>query len=237
MSQSYARVALGRRADSRPPVIREWCCPHIELWETHRPHEVLGLWIGSYLQLCSLKLAAFPQPTQRVKAIKGRLAWPPHLHLKNLPGTSFSNTAEDPKERMLWIHARYLSRNPNFCNINRIAGCSTVSNAFSKSSFKTIARRREWWHWCLYSKLHTRQSWIERDLMKPYWFWCTNWRITVYSLFARSFVISLIEQFSRDIGLKSPTCWAPSILGISVMYESFMLWRQTELSWKAKHRS
>jgi len=38
-----------------------------------------------------------------------------------------------------------------------------------------------------------------------------------------------MEQLSREMGLKSPTFWAPSILGIRVMKVSLMLWRQTKL--------
>jgi hypothetical protein len=42
-------------------------------------------------------------------------------------------------------------------------------------------------------------------------------RIAFYSLFAKTFVINLIEEFKRDIGLKSFTLLGLSILGIIVI--------------------
>jgi hypothetical protein len=45
-----------------------------------------------------------------------------------------------------------------------------------------------------------------------------------------------MEQSNKEIGLKSLTRRAPSVLGIKVMKESFILFKQTALSWKAKQR-
>ena len=148
---------------------------------------------------------------------------------------SLSSTAQVADEKICFIQLIQVWPKPLHSISVSMAWCSILSKAFPKSSFNITISFFEWWQRCKYSKDQAMQSWMVLVLMKSYWFLCTNGRITVGSLFARSFVISLIEPFSKEIGLKSPTCWAPSILGISVMYESFMLCRQTELSWKAKH--
>jgi len=55
-----------------------------------------------------------------------------------------------------------------------------------------------------------------------------------WSLFARSLVMILIEEFNKEIGLKSLIVVAPSTFGISVMKESFMLLRQMSSEWKSR---
>jgi hypothetical protein len=49
-------------------------------------------------------------------------------------------------------------------------------------------------------------------------------------------VISLIDEFSKEIGLKSENFEGLSILGTKVIYELFMLLRQIVLLLKPSHR-
>jgi hypothetical protein len=63
----------------------------------------------------------------------------PLLHLKNLPGTPFRSTADEPDDKIQWIQDIHLSGKLKCCNISRIVECSTVSNAFSKSNLRIIA--------------------------------------------------------------------------------------------------
>ena len=201
----------------------------------------LGDGIGSLRKPCWAALLRMDcsRSAARTKS-KGERGSPcltPLLQWKVFPGILFNNTAEVPDLRIDSIHDLHFNPKPLWAKTSKITLCSILSNAFSKSNFRTTISFLEWWHKWRYSKDQARQSWIVLVLMKPYWFWCTSWRITLCSLFANSFVINLIEQFSKEIGLKSPTCYAPSILGIRVINESFMLWRQTKFSWKSVQRA
>jgi hypothetical protein len=53
--------------------------------------------------------------------------------------------------------------------------------------------------------------------------------ITDCNLFANSFVTSLIDELSNEIGLKSLTFFGLSTLGTSTIYESLMLCRHIVL--------
>jgi hypothetical protein len=61
--------------------------------------------------------------------------------------------------------------------------------------------------------------------------------MTRCSLSARSLVRSLIEEFKREIGLKSPMLTGQSFLGIKVMNEELMLLKHTSPSKKSLKRS
>jgi hypothetical protein len=61
--------------------------------------------------------------------------------------------------------------------------------------------------------------------------------ITCWSLSAKIFVMSLMEEFRREIGLKSPTKRGHSFLGIKVIKEELMLLRQMYPSKKPLQRS
>ena len=108
------------------------------------------------------------------------------------PGTSLRSTIEVAIERISLIYPAYpfLTNAPSFKN-RRIAWCSTLSKAFSKSSFKMTIPFLEWWHKCKYSKAQSTQSWIVLDLLNPHWFLCINFIISLYNLIASNFVISL----------------------------------------------
>jgi hypothetical protein len=53
--------------------------------------------------------------------------------------------------------------------------------------------------------------------MNPYWLAWTRGIITYCNLLARILVISLMEEFRREIVLKSPIEMGQSFLGIKVM--------------------
>jgi hypothetical protein len=59
--------------------------------------------------------------------------------------------------------------------------------------------------------------------------------MTCYSLSASSLVRSLSAEFNREIGLKSPTLMGLSHLGMRVIKELLMLWRQRFPSKKSSH--
>jgi hypothetical protein len=63
------------------------------------------------------------------------------------------------------------------------------------------------------SNAQIMKSWIVLPFKKPYWFWWINFVITCWSISAKILVISLIEQLSDDIGLKSLTETRLSFLG------------------------
>jgi hypothetical protein len=125
----------------------------------------------------------------------------PCLHLKNLLGTPLRRTADDPDPRMLRIQFTHLTGKPICSIIRMITKCSTVSNAFSKSSFKMIACLLDWWQWCMYSKLHANQSCMVRVWMKPYWLRCMSPTITTWRWSARILVTNLRLMFMSEIGL------------------------------------
>ena len=151
----------------------------------------------------------------------------PLLHLKNFPGTPLSRIAEEPVSRMHFIHSNHFSRNPRCSIIVRIAWCSTVSKAFSKSSFRIITSLLDCWHWWIYSKHQAMQSWIVLDLMNPYWLSCSNCSIKLYNLSARILVNNLMLQLSRDMGLKPLTDSKFLTFGTSVMKEWLILSKLT----------
>ena len=62
----------------------------------------------------------------------------PLLHLKFFHGIPFRRTAELAVLRRFCIQLTHFSENPLCFRISRIAWCSTLSKAFSKSSFRMI---------------------------------------------------------------------------------------------------
>lgn len=74
----------------------------------------------------------------------------------------------------------------------------------------------------MYSKLQARQSWIERERMKPYWFLCTSLSITGCNLSARILVRIFKLMFNNEMGLKSLTVSGCPTLGTKVMNELLM---------------
>jgi hypothetical protein len=132
---------------------------------------------------------------------RGSSCLTPLLHLKRFPGTPFSRTVVDLEFRILSIELIQISGRPSWAIINKITWCSTRSKAFSKSNYRIIAFLLEWWHWWMYSKHQTRQSWIVLVQMKPYWFLCTRLLISLCNLSARILIISLGEIFIKEMGL------------------------------------
>ena len=80
----------------------------------------------------------------------------PRLHWNFLPGTPLRMTDEFPVDKIVLIHEIHLLGKPIRLRICVMATCSTVSNAFSKSSLRMIASLLQCLHWCMYSKLHAR---------------------------------------------------------------------------------
>jgi len=131
---------------------------------------------------------------------KGSPCLTPLLHLKDFPGTPLSNTADQvPEFRMFFIQFIHMLGKPKWFLISKIAWCSTVSNAFSKSSLSIMTSLLNWWHWWMYSKLHAKQSWMVLVLMKKYWFLCTSLIITICNMSARILVSNLRLMFIKEI--------------------------------------
>jgi hypothetical protein len=86
----------------------------------------------------------------------------PRLQWNFLPCTPLRMTDEFPDDKIVLIHEIHLLGKPIRLWIYVTATCSTVSNAFSKLSLRMIASFLLCLHWCMYSKLHARQSCIER---------------------------------------------------------------------------
>lgn len=125
----------------------------------------------------------------------------PRLQWNFLPGTPLRMTDEFPVDNIVLIHEIHLLGKPIRLRICVMATCSTVSNAFSKSSLRMIASLLLCLHWCMYSKLHVRQSCIERVLINPYWLRWMRRMITCWRRSANNFVISFRMQLRRDICL------------------------------------
>ena len=79
----------------------------------------------------------------------------------------------------------------------------------------------------MYSKAQARQSWIDLDFMKPYWFLWMRGMIRACSISAINFVINLSTEFRSEIGLKSLGVTGLLFLGMSVMKELLMACRLT----------
>ena len=118
--------------------------------------------------------------------------------------------------------------------ILRIVSCSTVSNAFSKSNLRMNSSCLDWLHWCRYSKVQAKQSWIALDLMKPYWFLWISFMITFCNLSAKTLVTNFSEQLSREIGLKSLTPPGEFFLGTKVMKDVLIPCKSTASLWKSR---
>lgn len=141
----------------------------------------------------------------------------PHLQWNTFPGTPFSRTDDVPVWRMDFIQEVHLLPKPLCFIIFRIASCSILSSAFSKSNFRiTISLLDDLQIW-RYSNAQARQSWIVVDLMNPYWFLWISLMITCCNLWANSLVSSFMVELRRDIGLKSPTRVGYSFFGTRVM--------------------
>ena len=157
----------------------------------------------------------------------------PLMQWKTLPGTPFRRTAEVPVLKICCIHCSHFSGKHFALIICNISWCSTLSNAFSKSSFQITSSFFDWWHMWRYSRAHARQSCIALCLIKPYWFLCIKEGKISCNLLARTLVMILIELLKRDMGLKSETFSGSSFLGMRAMYEPLMLCRQICPLWKS----
>jgi hypothetical protein len=82
----------------------------------------------------------------------------PLLQWNVLPGTPFNRTTDVPELRMESIQDLHYMPKPLCAIISKITLCSTLSKAFSKSSFRTIISFFEWWHRWRYSKDHVKRS-------------------------------------------------------------------------------
>jgi hypothetical protein len=82
------------------------------------------------------------------------------------------------------------------------------------------------WHKWRYSKDQAKQSWIVLDLINPYWLRWIMPLITPWSLIAKIFVRSLMEQFIGEIGLKSDAVRGFFFLGTKVMQDPLILCKQ-----------
>lgn len=72
----------------------------------------------------------------------------PLLHEKDFPGTPFKRTEEVPDLSMTLTHSIHLlGKALNFI-MSKIAWCSSLSKAFSKSNFKMTISFFEWWQMC-----------------------------------------------------------------------------------------
>lgn len=67
---------------------------------------------------------------------KGSPCLTPLLHLKGIPGTPFKRTAEEPEHKIALIQEIHLAENPLYCSMDKMTWYSTLSKAFSKSSFR-----------------------------------------------------------------------------------------------------
>ena len=112
----------------------------------------------------------------------------PLLQRKTSPHTPFKITDEDPELRMALIQEIHLLPKPLASMILRIASCSILSKAFSKSSFRMTSSFFDLWQMWRYSRAQARQSFIVLDLIKPYWFWWIKPLILDCNLLVRSFV-------------------------------------------------
>ena len=122
---------------------------------------------------------------------------------------------------------------PRCCIIGIITSCSTVSKVLAKSNLRIKISFWVCWHWCMYSKLQAKQSWMVRERIKPYWLAYKRSKITNCNLSASNSVKSLMSMFSREIGLKSLTVSGLFILATRVMKELLMLSRFTSKLKKA----
>uniref|UniRef100_A0A0A9G5N5 Uncharacterized protein n=1 Tax=Arundo donax TaxID=35708 RepID=A0A0A9G5N5_ARUDO len=68
----------------------------------------------------------------------------PLLQLKDFPGTPLCRMEEVLVCRMVLIHWIHFCGNPFFCSMSKIVLCSTISNVFSKSSFRMTISFLEW---------------------------------------------------------------------------------------------
>lgn len=133
------------------------------------------------------------------------------------PGTPLKRTCEVVVERIILIQLHHFCPKPLYWSSFITSPCSTISKAFSKSSFKRIISSFDFWQEFRYSCAQARQSWIVLVLMNPYWFLWTISLITICSQMAKSFVIIFRVQLRSEIGLNSFTDSALSILGMRAM--------------------
>ena len=150
-------------------------------------------------------------------------------------GTPFSSTADVPEEKISLIQWIQVSGKPICCITDNIVLCSTVSKAFSKSSFRITISLLEWWHWWMNSKHQAKQSCIVLDLIKSYWYLWMSWRMTCCSLSARILVNSFRLELSNEIGLKSLTDSGLLCFGTKVMKELLTLSKFTFPPKKLSH--
>lgn len=150
---------------------------------------------------------------------RGSACLTPLLQWNSFPKTSLRRIEDVPESRILLTQSHHMSLKTRHCIILRLVLCSIVSNAFPKSNFKMIISLFDYWHWWIYSKAHTRQSWIVLFFIKPYWLWWTIGMMLLCNLFAMILVRSFKTKFIRLIGLKSLMVVGLLHLGIRVTKE------------------
>jgi hypothetical protein len=176
--------------------------------------------IGRLMRPCSLAL--FRMDWRRSAAStksKGERGSPclTLLQWNTFLGEPFNKTKDVPELKISFIHDSPLSPKPFLLMISSIAPCSILSKAFSKSSLRIISSFLDVWHRCRYSKDQAKQSWMVLVLINPYWLRWTNFVMRGYSLLARSFVMTLIEELSSETGLNSFILVGPSTFGTRVI--------------------
>jgi len=82
----------------------------------------------------------------------------PLLRRKGLPSIPLRRTENSPDHRMILIQFTHFSGNPLCLRTWRMTSCSTLSNAFSKSSLRMTISFFEWWHMCRNWKAQAKQS-------------------------------------------------------------------------------
>ena len=140
------------------------------------------------------------QPKTKRRGDRGSPCLTPLLHWNLFPSFPLRRTEEVVVERMFLIHVIHLFPKLIASWIVVIALCSTLSNAFSKSSF-TMTTFLDWWQRCIYSKAQARQSWMVLVLINPYWFLWIKGIMILCNLLARIFVSSFMQVFKSEIGL------------------------------------
>ena len=113
----------------------------------------------------------------------------PLRQLNGFPRIPFKMIDEVLELRILLIQPTHLSQKPLNLRICRIAWCSTLSKAFSKSSFKMTISFLEWWQRWRNWNVQARQSWIVLLFIKPYWLMWISLRMTDWSMMERILVM------------------------------------------------
>lgn len=142
--------------------------------------------------------------------VKGALVvvTPPHVG-PNLNRPGFKNTPL----KLCPGHVSWAS-----CGTSRIAGLRGVDQPACKKLLLNAKLRgwsspsrssfSDWWHKCTYSKDQLRDLELSK---KPYWF--LRVMVSFCNMFAKNYMMRIIQLLTREIGLRSATLDGPSFLG------------------------